>query len=82
MRPVALGRRNCFENVSDGPLDVPVTPVLYLSLPGSPREDSYGAPVDVLKNRPLSLDKHPLGPNGEGVEIWPIPLQPNFQQKG
>jgi len=70
------------ENLFDGPLEVAVTPTLYLSRPAFPRDDTYWAPVDVLKDRPLSLDKRPIGSKGEGVAIRPNALRLTFKQKG
>lgn len=70
------------ENLFDGPLDVGVTPTLYLSYPAFPPEDRYWAPVDVLKDRPLSLDKRPIGSKGEGVTIRPNALKLTFKTKG
>jgi hypothetical protein len=36
----------------------------------------------VLKDRPLSLDKRPIGSKGEGVAIRPNALRLTFKQKG
>jgi hypothetical protein len=70
------------ENRFDGPLDIGVAPTLYLSHPTFPREDRYWAPVDVLKDRPLSLDKRPIGSKGKGVAIRQNALRLTFKKKG
>lgn len=50
------------ENVSQGPLDAIVTPTLYLAPTGwFQGGDKYWAPVDVLKDRPLSVHTSPKG---------------------
>jgi hypothetical protein len=70
------------ENLVDGPLDIPVAPTLYLSSPALSSEDSYWAPVDLLKDCPLSLDKRSMGPNGGGVAIRQNALHLTFKKKG
>lgn len=77
-RPTAI--TGTIENLFDGPLDIAATPTLYLSA-FSP-EDRYWAPVDVLKDRPLSLDKRPVGLTSEGVMIRPLALHLTFKKKG
>lgn len=68
------------ENLLDGPLEVAVTPTLYLSRPSFPREDLFWAPVDVLQDRPLSLDKRAIGLKSEGVAIRPNTLPLSFKK--
>jgi hypothetical protein len=70
------------ENLFDGSLDIAATPTLYLSRTAFSREDRYWAPVDLLKDRPLSLDKRPIGSNGVGVAIRPIAKRLTFKKKG
>lgn len=77
-RPTAI--TGTIENLFDGPLDIATTPTLYLSA-FSP-DDRYWAPVDVLKDRPLSLDKRPVGATSEGVMIRPLALHLTFKKKG
>jgi hypothetical protein len=66
------------ENLFDGS----IMPTLYLSRPAFPREDTYWAPVDVLSDRPLSLDERPFGSKSEAVAIRPKAPRLTFKKKG
>jgi hypothetical protein len=74
------------ENLSDGPLDIAVEPTLYLSpyppYPPMAEQDEYWAPVDVLNDSPLRLDKRSIGARGEAEAIKPLSLQLKFKNKG
>jgi hypothetical protein len=57
--------RGKVENLSEGALEVRVVPVLYLlSKTSSAERDKYWAPVDLLRDGPLDLDKQAIGPKG------------------
>ena len=71
------------ENLSDGPLNIAVGPTLYLSpYPPTAQQDAYWAPVDVLNDSPLRLDKRPIGAKGKAEAIKPRLLQLKFKNKG
>jgi hypothetical protein len=64
------------ENISDGPLDAFVTPTLYLAARGFGGGDKYWAPVDVLKDRPLTVHTIPIH------AITQNPLHLTFKKRG
>jgi hypothetical protein len=75
--------RGEIENLTEGPLEIRVQPILYLSSKTSSAErDRYWAPVDLFQDGPLAIDKRPFGQNGEGVAIKAIPIKLTFNNKG
>lgn len=74
--------RGKVENVSGSTLEVPVTPILYLSSKtSSALRDSYWAPVDLLRDGPLGLDKQPMDQKGEVLAIKALPIKLVFNSK-
>ncbi|HEV3254445.1 MAG TPA: hypothetical protein VG033_08555 [Candidatus Acidoferrales bacterium] len=71
------------ENLTDGPLDLKVDPVLYLSSKTSTElRGKFWAPADLLRDKPIETKKLALDSGGEaeGIEPQPLPLQ--FKNRG
>ena len=70
------------ENLSDRSVEVRVVPILYLTSKTSGAErDKYWAPVDLLRDGPLGLDKQPMDQKGEVLAIKTIPIKLAFNSK-
>lgn len=68
--------RGKIENLSNSSLEVRVVPILYLSSKTSSAErDKYWAPVDLLRDGPLGLNKQHIDQKGGVVAIKAIPLK-------
>src|ERR1700688_1569965 len=68
------------DNLTDGPLELEVEPAFYLSSRSSSEMgDKFWAPVDVLHDKPIGVDKHDVG--GGGVSIEPRPIHLQFKNK-
>jgi hypothetical protein len=71
------------ENLTAGPLNVEVVPILYLSSKtSSDPSDRFWAPVDLLHDGPLTTERRPLGAKGRAVAIKPRPIRLQFKSKG
>jgi hypothetical protein len=73
------------QSLIDGPVEVKVVPVLYLSSATSDAlRATYWSPVDVLHDTALSTDRQVIGPKAKAkaisIESRPILLQ--FEKKG
>jgi hypothetical protein len=64
------------ENLTDGPLAMELDATFYLS--SRTEGDKYWAPVDLLHDKPISIEKHPLTPG----KILPVPIHFRFKSKG
>jgi hypothetical protein len=74
--------RGKIENLSDRSLEVRVVPILYLtSKTSSAERDKYWAPVDLLRDGPLGLNKQPMDKKGEVLAIKAIPIKLAFNSK-
>lgn len=70
------------ENLSDGALEVRIRPILHLSSKTSNTErDKYWAPVDLLRDAPLDINRHPVDQKGTAIAIKPIPITLAFNSK-
>jgi len=70
------------ENLSEGPLEIQVQPILYLSSKTSTAErDKYWAPVDLLRDGPLLVDKRPMHQKGDVIAIEPVPIKLTFSKR-
>ena len=70
------------ENLSEGPLEIQVQPILYLSSKTSTAErDKYWAPVDLLHDGPLLVDKRPMDQKGDVIAIKPVPIKLTFSKR-
>jgi hypothetical protein len=75
--------RGKVENLTERALEVRVQPILYLwSKTSSAERDRYWAPVDLLRDGPLGLDKQPMDRKGDVVAIKPLPIKLVFSSKG
>jgi hypothetical protein len=74
--------RGKIENLSDSTLEVRVVPILYLT-PKAPTagRDKYWAPVDLLRDGPLGLDKQRMDEKGEVLAIKALPIKLAFSSK-
>jgi hypothetical protein len=68
------------ENLTNGPLGVELDAHFYLSSRTGLAEmgDKYWAPVDLLHDKPISIEKHPVRPD----KILPVPIRLRFKSKG
>lgn len=74
--------RGKIERLSDSALEVRVVPILYLtSKTSSAMRDKYWAPVDLLRDGPLGLDKQPMDQKGEVLAIKTIPIKLAFNSQ-
>lgn len=70
------------ENLSEGPLEIQVQPILYLSSETSTAErGKYWAPVDLLRDGPLLVDKRPMDQKGDVIAIKPVPIKLTFSKR-
>jgi hypothetical protein len=71
------------ENETDGPLELEVDPVIYLSSrTSSEMGDKYWAPTDLLHDKPISTEKHAIGAGKEAEGIEAVPIRLLFKAKG
>ncbi|MGB8493414.1 MAG: hypothetical protein WCE53_03335 [Candidatus Acidiferrum sp.] len=71
------------ENLTDGPLEIKVYPVFYLSSKTSNElGDRYWAPADLLHDTPLGMNKQAIGAGGKAVTVEPQPIFLRFEKKG
>jgi hypothetical protein len=70
------------ENLTEGPLEIQVQPILYLSSKTSSAErDKYWGPVDLLRDGPLLVDKRPIDQKGDVIAMKPLPMKLTFSKK-
>src|SRR5712671_6739091 len=75
--------RGKVENLTEGSLEIHVQPILYLSSKTSGAErDKYWAPVDLLRDGPLPIDRRPMDQKGDVVSIKALPIILTFKNKG
>jgi hypothetical protein len=66
-------------NLTDGPLELEAGPALYLSSrTSSETGDKFWAPVDLLHDSPIGIDKRY---GGVGIGIEPRPIHLRFKNK-
>jgi hypothetical protein len=71
------------ENLTDGPLEMEVDPVFYLtSRTSSEMGDKFWAPVDLLRDSPITTEKHAVGTDKKAEGIEPRPIRLQFKNKG
>jgi hypothetical protein len=71
------------ENLTGGPLNVEVVPLLYLSSETSNEpSDRFWARVELFHDRPLTTDRRPLDAKGRAVAIRARPIRLRFKSKG
>jgi hypothetical protein len=71
------------ENLTGGPLNVEVIPILYLSSKTSNEpSDRFWAPVDLFHDGPLATERRPLDAKGRAEAIRPRPIRLQFKSKG
>jgi hypothetical protein len=71
------------ENLFDGPLEIKVMPILYLSSTTSDAlRDEYWSPVDVLHDTALGTDRRAMDPKADVVSIESRPILLQFKKRG
>jgi hypothetical protein len=73
------------ESLFDGPVEVKIVPVLYLSSATSDAlRAKYWSPVDVLHDTALSTDRQVIGPKAKAkaISIESVPILLQFKKKG
>ena len=71
------------ENAFDGPLEIKVVPVLYLSSTTSDAlRDRYWSPVDLFHDAALSTDRQAIDPKATAISIKSRSILLQFKKKG
>jgi hypothetical protein len=71
------------ENLADGPVELEAEPeLLLISKASSKLSDRFWAPVDLLRDVPIGINKRPLDPKRRAVSIESQPILLQFKSKG